>query len=80
MENEIRSYSKTFQTNQSDLIQHNGKTFEVLRPLTEKEIDIKEVGPMYEIKLSTGEVIHAFEDEIGQEEQYAKIFLYRLSA
>ena len=59
-------FSKTFQTTQSDLKQHNGKTFTVIRELTEQEADLHEVGKMYKIKLSTGEEIDAFEDEITE--------------
>ena len=56
--------SKTFNTTQSDLLQHNGKPFTIVRSKTYKEYDAEDVGPMFIIKLSTGETIEAFEDEI----------------
>jgi hypothetical protein len=61
---ERKEFSETFQTTQSDLAQHNGKSFTVIRELTEKEADLREVGMMYKIKVSSGEEIDAFEDEI----------------
>ena len=59
-----------FNTVQSDLLCHNGKTFEVLRRLTEDEADLFETGPMYEIGVvpwtlgSERLTVHAFEDEL----------------
>ncbi len=48
--------------------EHNGKEFEVIRPLTDKEIgDKDEVGEMYLIKLETGEEIQAFPEEIFEQ-------------
>lgn len=61
----LNSFAELFHTTQSDLQQHNGKSFKVLRPLTESEANIRDVGMMYEIELSTGEKIQAFEDEIS---------------
>lgn len=58
-----------FITTQSDLEQHNGKTFVVVRALTEYEADIHDVGNMYKIQLSTGEIIDCFEDEIYDREK-----------
>lgn len=58
------SLIKIFQTTQSDLVQHNGKTLEIIRKLTADEVDEHEFITMYEIKLETGEQIHAFKDEI----------------
>ena len=45
---------KIFNTTQSDLIQYNGTEVEVIRPLTEKEADISEVGNMYKVKFANG--------------------------
>ena len=59
-------FSHVFTTTQSDLLQHNGKSFKVIRKLTETEVDIHEVGNQYIIKLETGEEIQAFEDEISE--------------
>lgn len=58
--------SKGFQTTQSDLLQHNGKGFRVIRPLNEKEYDIQDGIKMYLIQLETGEELQVFEDEILQ--------------
>lgn len=43
---------------------YDGMRFQIIRPLTRKECDIEEVGPMYEIKLENGEIINAFNDEV----------------
>lgn len=53
-----------FKTTQSDLLKHNGKSFTVLRMLTKEEADLEDVGRMYKIQLSSGEILDAFEDEI----------------
>lgn len=55
---------KTFCTVQSDLLKHNGKTFTILREITGEEADLFDVGKMYKIQLSSGEIVRAFEDEI----------------
>ncbi|MEC3269820.1 hypothetical protein [Bacillus thuringiensis] len=57
-------FSKGFKTTQSDLLKHNGKSFTVLRMLTVEEADIEDVGRIYKIQLSSGEILDAFEDEI----------------
>ncbi len=56
--------NKIFKTTQSDLVKHNGLKFEIIRPLTEDEADINDVGNMYKIKLENGIEIDAFEDEL----------------
>ena len=61
--------SKYFKTTQSDLKQHNNKTFKIIRELTQNEADIFDVGCMFKIKLSTGEIIDCFEDEIYEYEE-----------
>lgn len=57
-------FAKGFKTTQSDLLKHNGKPFTVLRMLTEEEADFEDVGRMYKIQLSSGEILDAFEDEV----------------
>ena len=52
-----------FITNQSDLIQHNGKLCKIIKPLIDN-VDI-EVGNMYIIILQDGEELQAFEDELA---------------
>lgn len=38
----------------------------VLRPLTEAEADLDEVGPMYQVKSNvTGDIFDVFEDELS---------------
>ena len=56
---------KKFNTNQSDLSQYNNMKCEIIRPLTDKECDIADVGNMYKIKLENGIEIDAFEDELS---------------
>lgn len=59
-------FSHIFTTTQSDLLQHNGKAFEVIRQLKDSEYDAQDVGNMYIIRLDTGEEITVFEDEISE--------------
>lgn len=57
---------KTFRTASTDpkYKQHHGKTFEVIRQIPSETYDYDEVGDMYEIRVSTGEAIQAFCEEI----------------
>lgn len=48
----------------SRLAKYNDMDCEIIRPLTDKECDIEEVGQMYFIRLSNGKIIDVFEDEI----------------
>jgi len=55
----------TFSTTASDHSQHNGEIVTIIRPLTIKEADLDETGPMYLVEL----VEHpgrfeAFKDEL----------------
>lgn len=54
---------QVFETLEQDLQQHNGKTFAILRPLNQQEKG-EELNEMYLIKLSSGQEIHAYEEEI----------------
>lgn len=47
-----------------ELFARTNQIVEVIRPLTEKEADINDIGPMYEIKFSDGLIHDAFEDEL----------------
>ena len=42
----------------------SGQVVEVLRPLTEDEADLFDVGPMYRIRFADGTETDAFEDEL----------------
>lgn len=42
-----------------------GEICEIIRPLTEKEADIFDVGNMFRIQFSDGVVTDAFEDELS---------------
>ena len=44
--------------------EHNKKLCKVLRPLTCKEADLNETGPMFKVELEGGEVIDVFDDEL----------------
>ena len=48
-----------------ELNDRSGSPALVLRALTEKEVDIPDVGPMYKIKFSDGYERDAFEDELS---------------
>ncbi|MEB9013913.1 hypothetical protein P4310_32170 [Bacillus thuringiensis] len=56
--------NNVFNTNQSDLLMHNGKTFTLVRPMNDNEYDAFDGVVMYIIRLSTGEELQVFEDEI----------------
>ena len=58
-----RSY--TFNTTQSDLLKFNGTEVYIIRPLTEAEADIADVGNMYKVRFVDGFVRDVFEDELG---------------
>ena len=56
---------KVFNTTESGLVKYNGTEVEVIRPLTEKECDIAEVGMMYRVRFHDGCINDAFEDELS---------------
>jgi hypothetical protein len=64
---------KRFKTTQSDLLKYNGHDFEILRELTDEEVD-KELQPMFEVKFSDGFIIDVFVDEIFTDESLDKVF------
>lgn len=53
-----------FNTTQTDLVKYNNNIVNIKRTLTASEIDIEDVGPMYEIILPNGKQIEAFKDEL----------------
>lgn len=53
---------KTFTSTTDSLAIHNGPV-EIIRPLTEQEADIDDVGPMFKCRSPQGE-FDAFEDEL----------------
>lgn len=54
-----------FHTTQTDYLRYNGTEVTVVRPLTEDEADIADVGKMYEVVFNDGVNSHAFEDELS---------------
>lgn len=64
-----------FHTTETDLKQFNGTALFVIRPLTEKEADLEEVGNMYRVKFANGLKWDVFEDELSPltEEEHRKI-------
>lgn len=48
-----------------ELNDRSGSSVLVLRALTEKEVDINDVGPMYEVRFPDGYQCDAFEDELS---------------
>lgn len=54
----------TFNTTDTELIKYNGSKVEVIRPLTEKEADISDVGNMYKVRFKDGYESDAFEYEL----------------
>lgn len=57
---------KNFDTHGGDskLNERSGQLVEVVRPLTEEEADLFDVGPMYRIRFPDGFETDAFEDEL----------------
>lgn len=53
-----------FNTTESDLVKYNGTVVEVIRPLTEEECDVEEVGLMYRVRFYDGYERDTFEDEL----------------
>lgn len=56
-----------FNTTDSELTQYNGTVVEVIRPLTQDECDIEDVGKMYKVKFHDGYIRDAFQDELSKE-------------
>ena len=59
----------TFDTHGQDteLNHRSGERVEIIRPLTEDEADIFDVGPMFRIRFADGTEVDAFEDELIKE-------------
>lgn len=55
----------TFNTIDSELRKYNGTKVEVIRPLTEDEADLFDVGNMYNVRFEDGYTRDAFEDELS---------------
>ena len=56
---------KIFNTTDSELKKYNGTEVEIIRPLTEDEADIADVGNMYKVRFYDGYERDAFEDELS---------------
>lgn len=55
-----------FNTVQSDLKKYNNTKVRVIRPLTETEADLEDVGPMYKVQYHDGYIGDVFEDELSK--------------
>lgn len=62
----VENLTAVFNTNgtDSEWKKRDGERCRVLRPLTDKEADIADVGPMYKIRFTDGTETDAFEDEL----------------
>ena len=56
----------TFNTTDTELLKYNGADVKVIRPLTETECDIEDVGNMYKVRFADGYETDAFEDELSK--------------
>lgn len=54
-----------FNTAYSELKKYNGTKVNVVRPLTDNECDIEDVGNMYRVQCEDGAEIDIFEDELS---------------
>lgn len=61
------STKKVFDTHGGDtqLNDRSGQVVEVIRPLTGKEVDLADVGPMFKVRFEDGYETDAFEDELS---------------
>ncbi|MCI6676082.1 MAG: hypothetical protein MSG78_04120 [Clostridiales bacterium] len=66
----------TFNTIDTELSKYNGTDVEVIRPLTETECDIEDVGNMYKVRFSDGYERDAFEDELSENKYYELMYFY----
>lgn len=55
----------TFETTDSEMEHYNGTKVKVIRPLTEDEADIEDVGNMYKCEFNDGLDYEVFEDELN---------------
>lgn len=55
-----------FNTTDTELTKYNGKEVEIIRPLTEDEADIVDVGNMYKARFFDGYERDVFEDELSK--------------
>lgn len=53
-----------FNTTDTELIRYNGTEVKIIRPLTEEEADIFDVGNMYKVRFIDGYERDAFENEL----------------
>ena len=50
----------------NELMKYNNTEAEIIKPLTEEETDIPEVGNMYRVKFTDGFMTDVFEDELTE--------------
>lgn len=60
-----KNMKKIFNTIDSELIKYDGTEVEIIRPLTEEECDIEDVGNMYKVRFFDGYEFDVFEDELS---------------
>lgn len=60
----IKGKAYIFNTMQSDLVKYNGCRVEVLKKLSNDEVDTEDVGEMYEIRIDDETTVQAFADEL----------------
>lgn len=56
-----------FNTTDTELTKYNGAEVEIIRPLTEDEADIFDVGNMYKVRFANGYERDAFEDKLSRQ-------------
>lgn len=59
--------SYIFETTETTLKEYNGTKVEVIRPLTEEECDVADVGNMFKVRFNDGNERDVFEDELVKE-------------
>lgn len=62
----IEQVKKHFHSTDSELSKYNGTEIEIIRPLTNEECDIEDVGVMYKVRFYDGYIRDVFEDELSE--------------
>lgn len=62
----VEQVKKLFHSTDSELSKYNGTEIEIIRPLTNGECDIEDVGVMYKARFYDGYIRDVFEDELSE--------------
>jgi len=66
----------TFNTTDAELLRYNRTDVEIIRPLTETECDVEDIGNMYKVRFTDGYEKDVFEDELEEIKYYELCYFY----